>query len=50
MSNRPRWHAGGFGEDRHFYKYTPPRPLEEIDADLKKAEEDIMQMLREVTE
>ena len=36
--------------NRHFYKYTPPRPLEEIDADLKKAETKIMQLLREVTE
>ncbi len=36
--------------NRHFYKYTPPRPLEEIDADLKKAEEEIMRLLREVTE
>ena len=34
--------------NRHFYKYTPPRPLEEIDADLKKAEEKIMRLLREV--
>ena len=24
--------------NRHFYQYTPPRPLEEIDEDLKKAE------------
>jgi type I restriction enzyme M protein len=35
--------------NRHFYKYTPPRPLEEIDADLKLAEEKIMSLLREVT-
>ncbi len=35
--------------NRHFYKYTPPRPLEEIDADLKQAEEKIMRLLREVT-
>ena len=35
--------------NRHFYQYTPPRPLEEIDADLKRAEEDIMRLLREVT-
>lgn len=35
--------------NRHFYKYTPPRPLEEIDAELKKAEEEIMRLLREVT-
>jgi type I restriction enzyme M protein len=36
--------------NRHFYKYTPPRPLEAIDAELKQAEEDIMRLLREVTE
>ena len=36
--------------NRHFYQYTPPRPLEEIDADLKRAEEKIMRLLREVTE
>ena len=36
--------------NRHFYKYTPPRPLEEIDADLKQAEEKIMRLLSEVTE
>ena len=34
--------------NRHFFKYTPPRPLEEIDADLKKAEEEILRLLREV--
>jgi HsdM N-terminal domain len=36
--------------NRHFYKYTPPRPLEQIDADLKVAEDKILRMLREVTE
>lgn len=36
--------------NRYFYKYTPPRPLEEIDADLKKAEEEILRLLQEVTE
>jgi len=35
--------------NRYFYHYTPPRPLEEIDADLKKAEEEIMRLLKEVT-
>ena len=35
--------------NRHFYEYTPPRPLEAIDADLKKAEEEILRLLREVT-
>ncbi len=36
--------------NRYFYKYTAPRPLEVIDAELKKAEEEIMRLLREVTE
>ena len=35
--------------NRHFYKYTPPRPLDEIDADLKQAEDEILRLLREVT-
>ena len=30
------------------YQYTPPRPLEEIEADIKTIEQDILQMLREV--
>lgn len=34
--------------NRYFYKYTPPRSLEEIDADLKKAEEEIIRLLRGV--
>ena len=33
--------------NRHFYRYTPPRPLAEIDADLKAAEEEIARLLRE---
>ena len=36
--------------NRHLYTYTPPRPLEQIDADLKKAEEEILRLLREVLE
>ena len=35
--------------NRYFYKYTPPRPLDEIETDLKKIEEDIADMLAEVT-
>lgn len=35
--------------NRYFYHYTPPRPLEEIDADLKMAEGEIMRLLKEVT-
>jgi type I restriction enzyme M protein len=33
---------------RHFYKYAPPRPLAEIDADLEKQVERILGLLREV--
>jgi type I restriction enzyme M protein len=36
--------------NRHFYRYQPPRPLEQIDADLKKAEDEILRLLTEVTE
>ncbi|MCX5397179.1 class I SAM-dependent DNA methyltransferase [Streptomyces sp. NBC_00102] len=33
---------------RHFYKYLPPRPLAEIDADLEKQVAKILDLLREV--
>lgn len=33
---------------RHFYKYVPPRPLEEIQAEIADLEKDIVRMLREV--
>ncbi|NLE57273.1 MAG: hypothetical protein GX616_02855 [Planctomycetes bacterium] len=36
--------------NRYFYQYTPPRPLEEIEADLKRIEHEIADMLEEVTE
>ncbi len=35
--------------NRHFYRYQPPRALEQIDADLKQTEEDIVRLLAEVT-
>jgi type I restriction enzyme M protein len=35
---------------RHFYRYSPPRPLAEIDAEIKTLEAEIQQLLREVTE
>ena len=35
--------------NRYFYKYAPPRPLEEIEADIRTIEKDIMGMLAEVT-
>lgn len=34
--------------NRHFYKYTPPRPLTEIEAELKQVEKEIADMLDEV--
>jgi len=36
--------------NRYFYKYTPPRPPEEIEADLEQIEKEIADMLAEVTE
>ncbi|MCC4289626.1 type I restriction-modification system subunit M [Vreelandella aquamarina] len=35
--------------NRHFYQFTPPRPLEEIDADLKACTERIKQMIEELS-
>ena len=35
---------------RHFYVYKPPRPLAEIDAELKALEAEIQTLLAEVTE
>lgn len=35
--------------NRHFYVFTPPRGLAEIDVDLKNAEDEIIRLLREVT-
>jgi type I restriction enzyme M protein len=34
---------------RHFYEYSPPRPLAEIDAELKAVNMEIMALLQEVT-
>ncbi len=36
--------------NRYFYQYTPPRPLEEIEADLKQIEGEIAGMLAQVAE
>ncbi|HET9153748.1 MAG TPA: class I SAM-dependent DNA methyltransferase, partial [Solirubrobacterales bacterium] len=33
---------------RHFYRYVPPRPLEEIDAEIQELEEEIQHLLVEV--
>ncbi len=35
--------------NRYFYRYTSPRPLEEIEADIRAVETDIVRMLAEVT-
>ena len=35
--------------NRYFFLYSPPRPLEDIEADIRGIEEDIVRMLREVT-
>jgi len=35
--------------NRYFYVYEPPRPLEEIEADIRTLEREIIAMLREVT-
>jgi type I restriction enzyme M protein len=34
---------------RHFYRYVPPRPLAEIDREIRQLEEEIQGLLREVT-
>ena len=34
--------------NRYFYRYKPPRPLEEIQADIRTIEADIVRMLRDV--
>jgi type I restriction enzyme M protein len=34
--------------NRYFYTYQPPRPLEQIEAEIKALEGEILAMLREV--
>ena len=34
--------------NRYFYEYRPPRPLEEIEADIQQVEQEIVTMLREM--
>jgi type I restriction enzyme M protein len=34
--------------NRYFYRYTPPRPLDEIQAEIRTLEKEIVEMLREV--
>jgi type I restriction enzyme M protein len=35
--------------NRYFYRYRPPRPLKEIEADIRGVEADIVRMLGEIT-
>jgi len=46
-------HVGLIGYEinfnRYFYRYTPPRPLEHIERDIREIEVDIVRMLAEVT-
>ncbi|HYN08084.1 MAG TPA: class I SAM-dependent DNA methyltransferase [Vicinamibacterales bacterium] len=35
--------------NRYFYKYVPPRPVEEIEAEIRAIEKDVVRMLAEVT-
>ena len=35
---------------RHFYKYVPPRPLDEINGEIRQLELEIQELLREVAE
>ena len=35
--------------NRYFYRYTPPRPLEAIEADIQAIEKDILDMLKEMS-
>ena len=34
--------------NRHFYQYQPPRDLNEIEADIKDLETEVLEMLKEV--
>jgi len=36
--------------NRYFYRYTPPRSLEQIESDLKQIENEIAHMLAEVAD
>ena len=35
--------------NRYFYRYSPPRPLEDIETDIRHIEADILRMLSEIT-
>ena len=36
--------------NRYFYEYEPPRPLGEIEEDIEKVEQQVVDMIQEVTE
>ena len=36
--------------NRHFYRYEPPRPLPEIESEIKQLEGEILDLLKGVTE
>jgi len=48
MCLMPGWTGYEINFNRYFYKYTPPRPLEEIEAELKGIEREIAEMLEEM--
>lgn len=35
--------------NRYFHRYVPPRPLEEIEADIQTIEKDILEMLKDMS-
>ena len=35
--------------NRYFYEYEPPRPLDEINAEIKDIQQEIVKLLEEVT-
>ena len=35
--------------NRYFYRYTPPRPLEAIEADIQSIEKDILDTLKDLS-
>jgi len=41
--------VGKVGYEINFYRYQPPRPLPEIEADIKAVEGEILTLLRDVT-
>ena len=49
-ADRPKIRTGyEINFNRYFYEYTPPRPLEEIDADIQSLSSEIMKLLNDVS-